>query len=272
MDWLSGGLSLLGTILTNDANEDMANSQMSFQREMSNTSYQRAVKDMEAAGLNPMLAYSQGGATTPGGAMAVMQNALGNAVNSAQSGAKLPDEVQLIRGQVANTAAQTTATEASTAKMLEEAENLRVENLIKKVTIPLIAAQTKREIASAGQLDSQTRRAIEELEVDLPGLMAQELGSRSRLQEGQFSLIPSQMRRNLAGAYADRQSGRLSGARIRNEFLRGFLDEQDVPRSVVDSDAYGSGNLGWKPFADAVSGVVNSASTAARAASSFRRR
>lgn len=42
--------------------------QMDFQREMSNTSYQRAVGDMQAAGLNPMLAYSQGGSSTPGGA------------------------------------------------------------------------------------------------------------------------------------------------------------------------------------------------------------
>jgi len=45
-----------------------ANKQMRFQREMSNTSYVRAMDDMRAAGLNPALAYSQGGASTPGGA------------------------------------------------------------------------------------------------------------------------------------------------------------------------------------------------------------
>lgn len=70
---LGAGVSALGGFLgqqqANSASSDAAAQQMQFQQSMSNTSYQRAVKDMEAAGLNPMLAYSQGGASAPIGAM-----------------------------------------------------------------------------------------------------------------------------------------------------------------------------------------------------------
>jgi hypothetical protein len=58
----------------NKANRQMAAEQMAFQERMSNTAFQRQREDMLKSGLNPILAARAGGASTPGGASARMED------------------------------------------------------------------------------------------------------------------------------------------------------------------------------------------------------
>lgn len=67
-----------------DYNSAEALANREWQERMSSTAYQRAVEDMKKAGLNPILAFSNGGASTPGGSAGTISGAsMGLASSSA---------------------------------------------------------------------------------------------------------------------------------------------------------------------------------------------
>lgn len=99
MEWgtalASGVTSALGQYMTNRQNAYEAQKNRNFQRAMSDTAHQRETKDLEAAGLNRILSLSGSGASSPGGATARMENAVGAGVSSALQYRQLKKDIDL---------------------------------------------------------------------------------------------------------------------------------------------------------------------------------
>lgn len=91
---IAAGAALVGGAMQADNNADEARRNRNFQAEMSNTSYQRAMADLKAAGLNPILAANQG-ASTPTGATGSMDNPnLGEAVRTGIQAASAKQSIE----------------------------------------------------------------------------------------------------------------------------------------------------------------------------------
>lgn len=73
---------------TNTQNVALARENRDWQERMSNTAHQREVSDLVSAGLNPILSANKGGATTPGGNVAIVQNPVSHGYSSGSEVAK----------------------------------------------------------------------------------------------------------------------------------------------------------------------------------------
>lgn len=151
LTWLSNPISAVAEGIFG---AQQASANRKFQREMSNTAMQRRVADLQAAGLNPMLAgLNQQGADSPGGSMASTPN-LSSAVGQANSQRLSKSQISQQNFQIA-----TQANLANSAADLNRAQAEAVRRGF--VNIPY---QQTAGIASAGA----SNQTVENLKAQIP--------------------------------------------------------------------------------------------------------
>lgn len=151
---LSVGGSLLTGVLNNESAQDRQDAANAFSAQQYATRYQTTTKDMEAAGLNPMLAYQGISGSPPQGGIASSAGFpdFGSAFNaSRQAGA-------------AETSANASAKQADTQsrlvdetvkKVVQETENLRTDQEKARSTIDVLRQQYQNLVKEGWNLTEQ---------------------------------------------------------------------------------------------------------------------
>jgi hypothetical protein len=184
--------SLAGGLVTGLFGQSQANSQMAYQRDMSNTAHQREVADLKAAGLNPILSGLGGnGASTPIGAMSNADPGK-NLVSDFVTASRYND---IEKKNLVNTTRSTDSTvelnKANTAKMasdtLVNTENIATQKSTQCLNSALAAkagAEQVQALANAKLIDANTGKVPYDIS---------ESQSRTAVNTKQLSVMDSNM-------------------------------------------------------------------------------
>lgn len=131
---IMGMMNKSGQADANTANKNMSREQMAFQKEMSSTAHQRQVKDMKAAGLNPILSVNSG-ASAPSGSMATAQNeneglarGVENAVSTAMQQKRLSQDIKNLKAAETQTIAMTKKTNTENTLLKAKKPSAEIQN------------------------------------------------------------------------------------------------------------------------------------------------
>lgn len=213
--WPMAG-SLLGGVLRNDSQERQAANQIEFQERMSSTAHQREVQDLMAAGLNPMLSAKLGGASSPAGAQANIQDVLSPAVSSGQQGKLLAAQLEQIKSQVDLNKAN--------------AQNALADIWVKNAQIDNLNATTSQARAGTGLAETQQQVAAKEIlrvleQTGLLRVQQRYVGEQTKTEVARQGLTGADTRlRDVQGKHSELD---LARSQAESKFFEGAVGEQN---------------------------------------------
>lgn len=229
MPWIGGaiigGLGLIGSVYgskksqsnqnaANEMNINLNKENRDWQEQMSNTEYQRHVKDLQAAGLNPMLAlHTSGSVPTNSAAKVEANDSWSDFGRQASSAAASGVQAATLKANIENIKADTASKMADTALTAEQAKNA--------------SFQTQITANSAGQLDVANRKQWEDL-----NLVRKQIENVIRSTQGM--------------ELDQTQKNRLMPLLIQEQQLQNQLKANDVPESEVNAEWYRSTGVAGK--------------------------
>lgn len=141
-------LSLGGNLLNNFFAGERQEDAQQFSAQQFASRYQTTVKDMQAAGLNPALAYQQGGGTAP---------------TSSAASASGSADLGMVHLQSKMNAAQVANIDADTKNKEAQAENIRADTMLKVAQEALTGASADQTRTNISYLETQVKRITEEI-------------------------------------------------------------------------------------------------------------
>jgi len=199
---ITAATSAFGASRQNRTQIAMSREQMDFQERMSNTAYQRSMADMRAAGLNPMLAYGQGGATTPGGAQPNIVNPMGTELSGITTTALQSRRVK------AETDATKQSEDTNFAQMQKyEAEQALVEENLRIASANVWSAKAEAQKAKATIKFYQTETGQRLRHAQLTGESLGVPGALGLLARGVGAFSTDAKARSKSPAYLRKRAG-----------------------------------------------------------------
>ena len=218
---IGGGLGLAGTLATNASQRGIASDtnlfnaaqaelarnfnaeQAALQRQwaenMSATQYRRAVNDLQKAGLNPMLAYSQGGANVGSGASASGPSAVGVMPNLHNLGSVMSSidfsKYELNSARAARDRAETMENEKLRERLQKEIDllGMRASGISARMNVDQQQTKLIREKVRSAAVDAEAKEAYfmkySKAELDVALGEAERMKTEREIDESEYGRV-----------------------------------------------------------------------------------